>query len=360
VSLRSQRKLEHLKHAIEIPPGPNSPGFNDLYLIHQALSPLDLVKINTETIFLGKKLNYPLVINAITGGAPGLEKINKKLALTAKECGIALAVGSQTAALENAALIKTFQIVREVNPQGIILANVGALTDYRLALEAVEMIEADGLQLHLNLAQELVMAEGDRKFKSLLENIRIIKEKVSVPVIIKEVGFGLAMETVQELENLDISYFDIGGTGGTNFIAIENARNSLEENDDLLAWGIPTVTSLIETLNCLHSGTVIASGGVYTPLDILKALVLGANLVGIASPFLKLAYFQDADSMITYTDNLMQKVKKLMLLIGAGDLEDLKTKPIVITGLTRQWLEVRGIDVKKYAMRGICKVASGR
>lgn len=355
MSIRSKRKWDHLKHAIDLPSGPKPTGFDEVYLVHQALSSLDLNKINTETSFLGRKLKFPLLINALTGGAPGLENINKKLALTAQKCGIALAIGSQTAAIEEPLLVNTYKIVRDVNPEGVILANVSATVDWQTALAAIEMVQADGLQLHLNLAQELVMNEGERNFEQLIKNICEIKEKATVPVIIKEVGFGLASETVKELSNLGIKYYDIGGAGGTNFISIENRRKEIVDNEDLLDWGIPTVISLIETLETLDypgtKATVCASGGVYSPANILKSLVLGANIVGIAAPFLKNAYYQDVNNCIEYTNEIINRVKMLMLLVGASDLEALKAKPIIITGRTREWLEVRGINVTKYASR---------
>lgn len=355
MSIRSQRKLQHIKHAMEISPGPKFTGFDDVHLVHQALSDWDLEKINTQTTFLKKKLNFPLIINALTGGASGLEEINKKLAVAAKHCGIAMAVGSQTAALEDGSFNKTFQIVREVNPSGVILANVSALTHWQEALKAIEMIKADGIQLHLNLAQELVMAEGDRKFSKILENINYIQTNSPVPVIIKEVGFGLSMETVKKLGNLGIQYYDIGGAGGTNFVSIENARTKSPLAEDLLNWGIPTVVSLVETIEnfgCLKNKTVCASGGIYSAVNICKSLALGADLVGIALPFLKLAYYHDTETIIKYIEELMLSTKKVMLLTDAGNLEELGKKPVVITGQTREWLELRGIDVSKYATRG--------
>lgn len=354
MSIRSQRKQQHIKHALEVSTGPKFTGFDDVHLIHQALSNRDLEKINTQTTFLKKKLNFPLIINALTGGAPGLEEINKKLAITAKHCGIAMAVGSQTAALEDASLNKTFKIVREINPNGVILANVSALIHWQEALEAVEMIKADGIQLHLNLAQELVMAEGDREFSKILENIYNIQANLLVPVIIKEVGFGMSMETVEKLGKMGIQYYDIGGTGGTNFVSIENARNNSLIAEDLLNWGIPTVVSLVETIETLgwiKNRTVCASGGVYSAVNICKSLALGADLVGIASPFLKLAYYHDTNTIIKYVEDLILSTKKVMLLTDAGNLEELRKKPLVITGQTREWLELRGIDVSKFAKR---------
>lgn len=353
MSIRSIRKWQHIQHALNIPPGPKATGFKDVHLVHHAVSCLNLNDINTEFMFLGKNLKFPLLINALTGGALGLEKINKSLAIAAKECGIALAVGSQSAALDDPSLTSTFQIVREVNPKGVILANVSALVNPKLALQAVEMIDADGLQLHLNLTQELIMAEGDRNFKRLLENIKLIKEISPVPVIIKEVGFGLSLEAVNKLMELDISFYDIGGAGGTNFAAIEIARNNNVNNDDLLYWGVPTVISLIETLEKASKTTICASGGIYSPVDIVKSLALGANLVGIATPFLQLASRQNVEVIVKHIENLIKMCKEIMLLVDAQNLINLQEKPVVITGFTREWLEVRGIGIQKFARRGL-------
>ncbi|MDK2822544.1 MAG: isopentenyl-diphosphate Delta-isomerase [Clostridia bacterium] len=353
MDIREKRKWQHIKHALQVPIGPISTGFNDIYLVHQAVSCLDSAEINTSKIFLGKRLDFPLLINALTGGAAGLGEINQKLSLAAKECDIALAVGSQTAALNNPDTLKTFSIVRKINRDGLIFANVSALVDYKYALQAVEMIEADGLQLHLNLAQELAMPEGDRDFSGLLENIAFIKEKSPVPVIIKEVGFGISLETLEKLINIGIKFIDIGGAGGTNFAAIERARNKSFTNPNLVEWGIPTVISLIETLSVAKEISVCASGGIYSASSILKSLALGADLVGIALPVLEKAYHNDVNDIIKYINNLKTQVKELMLLTGAREICDLKTIPIIVTGFVKEWLEARGIDISHYAKRSL-------
>lgn len=354
---REHRKWAHLKHSLEIPDGPLSTGFENLHLIHQALSCCNLAEINTTTNLLGKKQQFPLIINAITGGAQGLDKINEKLAFAAQECGIGLAVGSQTAAIKNRATRNTFEIVRKVNPHGLIIANISALTTADNALEAVEMIEADGLQLHLNLAQELAMSEGDRDFKHLIEKIASIKEKISVPVIVKEVGFGLSLETVNQLKQIGIKYIDIGGAGGTNFAAIEQARNESFTNPYLINWGIPTVISLVEALSVYQESQtyVIASGGVRTALDIVKSLVLGAEAVGIAYPILEIACRTDDSSLINYLNDLFNQTKELMLLVGGQTIKELRNCPLIFTGFAKEWLELRGFDLTKYGQRKMRK-----
>jgi len=349
MDLREKRKWDHLKYSLELSSGPLSTGFSDLYLVHQALGTADLDSVDTGLVLFGKKIRFPLIINAMTGGARGLEVFNKRLAIAARECGIPLAVGSQTAAIKNPDTRKSFEIVRKMNPQGLVFANLSALIPYQQAREAVEMIEADALQLHLNLPQELAMPEGDRDFSKLEENIYELKEKIQVPLIIKEVGFGLSRETVLKLRKMGINYVDVGGAGGTNFVAIERVRSQGLGNEDLLTWGIPTAVSLIETLSTAGEMIVFASGGINKPSDILKSLVLGAKAVGMAASLLEVIYENEEKVLIDYLEDLFKQVKELMLLIGTSELKQLKKCPIIITGFVREWLEARGINIQSYA-----------
>lgn len=343
MDIRGKRKWQHLEHALQIKDGPLEPGFQDIQLVHQALCSFDLKDIDTNISLFGKNLSFPLIINAMTGGAEGLESFNKIFAIAARECGVALAVGSQTAAIKNPTVKHTFKIVRDYNPQGLILANVSALADPKEALEAVEMVEADALQLHLNIAQELAMVEGDRCFKRTLENIILIKEMLQIPIIIKEVGFGLSIETVTKLYNEGFKNFDVGGAGGTNFAAIEQKRNPQYTNSDLINWGIPTVVSLLETKSVAEDLNIIATGGVRTAKDILVSLILGANVAGIATPLLNKAKEIGEASLISYLELIFSEVKELMLLINASNLTEVKKAPVIITGYVEQWIRQRGI-----------------
>ncbi|NMA02117.1 MAG: type 2 isopentenyl-diphosphate Delta-isomerase [Clostridia bacterium] len=343
MDIREKRKWQHLKYTLQIEDGPLDPGFRDVALVHQALGSFDIKDIDTNMTLFHKELKFPLLINAMTGGADGLEQFNKIFAIAARECGIALAVGSQTAAIKNPATRNTFKIVRELNPQGLIFANVSALVNPQEALEAVEMIEADALQLHLNLAQELAMGEGDRAFKGTLENILQIKTKVKVPVIIKEVGFGLSRETVNKLYNEGLKNFDVGGAGGTNFAAIEQKRNPEYTNPDLINWGIPTVISLLEAKSVANDLNIFATGGLRTAKDILISLVLGAKIAGLAAPILSKAKEMKEDILIFYLEGLIREVKELMLLINAPNLREVKKSPVIITGYVGEWLRQRGL-----------------
>lgn len=349
--MREKRKIDHLQYSLDTAPGPLKNGFSDIYLIHQALSSLAISEIDCTKKICDKILRYPLIINAMTGGAEGLEKINRKLSIVSKECNIGLAVGSQTAGAINKSIKHTYEVVRKANPDGLIFGNVSALADPNIALQAVEMIEADALQLHLNIAQELAMSEGDRDFKNILENILKIKEIIKVPIIIKEVGFGLSAETVQILKEIGIKYVDVGGAGGTNFVSIEKRRNKDFTNNDLIFWGIPSAISLLEALSVSDNIRVFASGGIKTAGEIVKSIALGATCVGMATPFLQIIHKKSERDLIEYINGLFANVKQLMLLLGAENLEKLKSSPVVITGFTREWLDQRGIETNKYARR---------
>lgn len=350
---RQERKNQHLQYALELPAGPLSSGWEDVKLIHQALLQGNMAAIDTSTVILEKRLKLPIIINAMTGGAPGLEKINAALARVAAECGLGMAVGSQTAAVTDKTLRYTYEVVRKVNPEGLVLANVSALAEPRAALEAVEMIQADALQLHLNGLQELLMREGDRDFVNLAANIANIMDQSPVPVIVKEVGCGLSKETAHGLYNIGVRSLDVSGAGGTNFAAIELARSGATERDYLRTWGLSTVVSLLEVNSLeLPFTTVLASGGIRNALDICKALSLGADSVAMAGSILKVLLEDGEEALARRIEELGEELQILMLLMGRSRITELREQPLVITGSTKEWCEQRGINTAAYARRG--------
>lgn len=323
--------------------GPLTTGFEDINLIHQAVSPIQLGDINSTITFCNKQLSVPLLINAITGGPDISSTINASLARVAAELGIGMAVGSQKLALNDPSVESTYTIARKENPHGLILANLSALSSPEEATKAVDMLSADGLQLHLNSAQELAMAEGDRDFSKVLDNIAAIVEQVPVPVIVKEVGFGLSGEAARQLFRHGVSYLDVGGQGGTNFGAIERFRQGLDKLSVFELWGIPTAVSIAEVCSQRLPVTIIASGGIRSALDGVKALALGADLIAIAGPVVKLLMQYTETEVLNFFNGLIYDFHALMLLLGAGSLAKLKNIPVVITGKTKDWLEQRGI-----------------
>jgi isopentenyl-diphosphate delta-isomerase len=330
--------------------GPCTTGFEDVYLVNDSVPEMNMDDIDLSTGFLSKKLTYPLIINAITGGTDEARRINRSLAILTRQYGIAMAVGSQTLAIHEPMLSDTFSVVREENPDGVVLANVSAASTLEQALEAVEMVEADGLQLHFNVPQELAMPEGDRNFAGVLENVARLVEKSPVPIIAKEVGFGFSREAALRLYEAGVRYFDIGGKGGTNFVAIEDHRKGwfAHEFDE---WGIPTAVSLAELLTLEYPIQLIATGGMRTALDGVKALAMGANLIGMAGPMLKLMVNEGEAALQEYLPKYLYRLKAGLLMAGAHNIEELQQKPVIILEKTAQWLTIRGINVKHWAQR---------
>lgn len=350
--MRQLRKIQHVELAQQLSEQANA-GFQDITLLPCAIPELTLHDINTNCRFLGKLLSAPIMINAMTGGHPELRKINQALARTAKQAGFAMAVGSQRAALEKKEISDTFAVAREENPEGIIIANLNAGCEQDEAVMAVDMLAADALQLHLNASQEVAMAEGDLDFRGILRKIEKVKKSSSVPVIVKEVGFGISKEVVGQLREIGVDYVDVGGRGGTNFIAIERLRGGSRLPEEMLSWGIPTVSAVIEaTVN--FPGHVIASGGIRTALDVAKSVAIGAVMVGIARPFL-VAYSRGPEAIIELAIGLKNNLQAIMLLAGAGDIAALRTKPVVVTGFTREWLHERGVDTTLLSQRKVSK-----
>ncbi len=305
-------------------------------------------EIDLNCFFLGRKLDYPLIINAMTGGTDQARKINQDLASIAARFNLAMAVGSQTIAVNNPDLRESFNVVRQANPDGVIIANAGAGADLNTALQAVEMIKANALHLHFNVPQELAMAEGDRRFKGIIENVRQIIKECPVPVIAKETGFGFARESVARLYGAGVRFFDCGGQGGSNFIAIENQRGG-KDNSELEEWGIPTAQSLAETISLQLPLTIIASGGIRTAVDAAKALAMGADMTAMAAPLLKVLLQQGIKRLEQYLHEFFYRLQAVLLMTGSKDLDELRKKPLIILGDTAERLRLRNIEPSRWA-----------
>ena len=321
--------------------------------MHQSLPEMALIEIDLATNITGRRLGAPVIINAMTGGAPGVESINRDLAAVAAELGLAMAVGSQTAGIREPEVVRTYQVVREANPKGIVIGNVSAAATVDDARRAVEMIGADLLQVHLNAPQELVMPEGDRDFRGQLERIAEIVRAVPVPVIVKECGFGLSRETARRLYEAGVRIIDLSGRGGTNFVVIEAERAGTADLDPgLFTWGISTACATAEVAALgLPELTIIASGGIRHGSEAAKALALGACAVGVAGAVLQAWKEDGARGAHRYLAALLTDLKRCMLLVGARTPAALRRVPVVLTGATAQWCALRGVDLAELAGR---------
>ena len=327
-----QRKADHIKINLEQDVrSALTTGLENYHFVHEALPELDLNRLDTSLSLFGKTLAAPILVSSMTGGTEEAETINLRLAEAAQECGIAMGVGSQRAAIEHPEQARTFQ-VRKVAPDILLFANLGAVQlNYGYGIDqcrqAVDMIQADALYLHLNPLQEAVQDAGDTNFEGLAKKIEEICKKLEVPVIAKEVGWGISERTAKLLADCGIAAIDVAGAGGTSWSQVEMHRAPDEFTRQLAAtfvgWGIPTSDSILNVKKTAPDMTIFASGGIKDGLDIAKCIALGATLGGMAGQFLKAAAVstEQAVEMMKLTK---RQVEVTMFACSAEMLEGLK------------------------------------
>ncbi|MBO0423723.1 type 2 isopentenyl-diphosphate Delta-isomerase [Enterococcus plantarum] len=325
--------------------------FDQIRFVHHSFAEIAMDDVDISTSFLDFSFKQPFYINAMTGGSDRAKEINQQLGIIAKETGILVATGSVNAALKNPDLADTYQIIRKENPNGVLLANIGAGLSLEEAKRAVDLFQANGLQIHVNLPQELVMPEGDRDFHGWLDNIEDIVSHLSVPVIVKEVGFGMSSETIEQLVWRGVKAVDVSGQGGTSFTQIENARRKKRELGFLTDWGQSTVLSLLESINWQRDLTVLASGGARQSLDIIKSLSLGAKSVGVAGTILNQLMTHGLEETIELIQQWEDELKMLYTLLGKQTTTDLTTTDIIFSSEIIRWCESRGIAYQPFAKR---------
>ncbi|MGY3480207.1 type 2 isopentenyl-diphosphate Delta-isomerase [Staphylococcus cohnii] len=341
---REQRKNEHVEIAMAQTDATIS-DFDEIRFVHDSIPSIDVSDVNLEHSLKDFTLSQPLYINAMTGGSEWTKQINEKLAIVARESGIAMAVGSTHAALRNSNMASSFTVVRDTNPDGIIFSNVGADVPVDKAVESVKLLDAQALQVHVNAPQELVMPEGNRTFSTWMDNLAQIVERVDVPVIVKEVGFGMSKETIKNLYEIGIRYVDVSGRGGTNFVDIENERRAYKDMDYLSMWGQTTVESLLESTAYQKDMDILASGGVRSPLDAVKCLALGASAVGMSRPFLNQVEQYGITETLNYTEQFTEHMKKIMTMLNAPTINDLKGSKMIFGPRLQSWIDQRNIDI---------------
>ena len=334
----SERKADHLRICREMPVQfkEKRTGFECVELVHRGTPELDLADIDTSVKLFGKKLKAPVIVAAITGGTPEGQEINQAIAKPCEKLGLGMGVGSQRAAIEHLSLEGTFK-VRKLLPTGLLLGNLGLVQfckgyGVKEAKHAVEMIDADGLCVHLNPAQEVAQPEGDTQFKGGLAKLRELCKRVKFPVIAKECGCGISESVAKDLVEAGVSGIDVGGAGGTSWVGVEYFRSNNALAQTFWDWGIPTAASIHY---CSGKGVpVIATGGVRTGLDAAKAIALGADAVGIALPAL-LSY---PDSLEDYLSSVIRELRAAMFLTGSHNVSGLKRCERVIFEPLRTWL----------------------
>ena len=349
----STRKAEHIEltrtDVVEVAA---AAGWDDIHLLHDALPELDRDEVRLAVDFLGHRLAAPLLISSMTGGTAHAATINARLGRLAERYGLAMGLGSGRVMLEDPTQERTFRLAREAAPSAFLFANIGApqLVPQRgrpayppeRVLRLVEVVGAQALAVHLNFLQECVQPEGDTAARGVLAAIAALVTASPVPVIVKEIGCGIGRRQAEALARVGVAAVDVAGQGGTSWALVEAARaeargqrRKARLGRTFAGWGIPTPVAV-----CLARGAgrpVIASGGIRTGLDAARALALGADLVGVARPFLQAALESEA-ALTEWTDAFLDELRTAFFLTGAVDLAAFQQMRPVITGATAAWL----------------------
>lgn len=348
------RKADHLRMAAQADVGSRrSAGFEDVHLVHDALPEVDHDAVDTSVELLGRRIQLPLIIAAMTGGHAEGGRVNAILARAAQRHGIGMGVGSQRAAAVDRRLHDTYAVTRREAPDALLIANIGAPqliaqrgADALRAEEVVALAEgigADAIAVHLNPLQELVQTEGERDSRGQLDAIRRLAATSSRPVIAKETGGGVSDTVAARLVAAGAAAIDVGGVGGTSFAAVEALR-AAERGDErgvrlgelLRDWGIPTVVSI--ALAARAGVPVVATGGVRTGLDAARAVAMGATAVGVARPLLQAALDGGDEAVSAWIDGFAEELRAALFLTGSAELAGLRRRPPIVVGETAAWL----------------------
>ncbi|AGP30360.1 type 2 isopentenyl-diphosphate Delta-isomerase [Corynebacterium terpenotabidum] len=340
--------------------------WDDIRVVHHSFPGVAFNDVSLSTTVCGRNWEVPFFINAMTGGSEKTALINADLARAAAATGVAMATGSASPALKDPSLAHSFRVVRENAPSAFLFANVSPEMTVAQARDAVGFLDADALQVHVNPAQELVMPEGDRDFTGWLDRVAEIVAGVDVPVVVKEVGFGLSARSVAEAAACGVAAVDVSGRGGTNFIDIENRRREKQEYAYLSGWGQTAAECLLDLQATGAPGAagaagavgpsgapvqVLASGGVATPLDVVRALALGASAVGVSGHFLHVLMADGLEALIDEITAWTAQVRTLMTLLGAASVPELRQADVLVTGETADFARLRGVDLAGLARR---------
>lgn len=334
-----QRKIEHIELCLNSEVNFNkSNGFDKYEFVHCAITTVNLNEISFITNFFDKKINYPLIISSMTGGADKALSINKQLSELANELKIPIGVGSQRQLLESDEYIDSYKILRQVAKDVPIFSNIGISEIINLYKEGklskinkiIDVLEADGLYVHINPAQELFQPEGNKDFTQSIESLKALIDTFDIPMFIKEVGNGIEYNSAKKLLDLGVKGIDVSGSGGTNWQLIEMKRSG-NLSPEFLEWGLPT-SYCIKSVNKLkkeYNFYLVGSGGIKNGIDIAKAFALGADLTAAANTILKSIVNNGIDSSIKMIDNWFNDVKRIMFLTDSKNLNELRNNKLI-------------------------------
>jgi len=339
----SRRKVDHLDLcANEDVEARRGTLLDQVHLLHDALPDLSTEDVDASVRCMGKRLEAPLLITGMTGGADRATAVNRALASVAQKHGFAFGLGSQRAMERDPSVAASYQ-VRDVAPDVLLFGNLGAVQarDRSSAQvgDLVGGVGADAICIHLNVAQELVQDEGDRDFRGCVDAIQRLVEELPVPVIAKETGCGLGPAALDRLHRAGVRWVDVSGAGGTSWPGVESLRGSERQHalgSELREWGIPTAACI--RYASARDFSVIASGGIRGAVDAVRSLVLGGELAGLALPFFRAYERGGVLALDAFASRLVEGIHSVMLLVGARCTAELRELPRVLGPELREWI----------------------
>ncbi len=349
-SKTSSRKQQHVEITLskDVSFRGKTSGFERYDFIHNALPEIDFAEVDPSTSFLGKPVALPILISSMTGGYKDALRINRGLAEACGEKNLAMGVGSQRQAIEDALFHRTYSIVREVAPQIPLFGNIGAsevarLRDVSPIRRLADLIRADGFAVHLNPLQEFLQPEGDPRFRGVLRGIEMLVRDLGLPIIVKEIGAGISASVARRLADAGVRYVDVAGAGGTSWAGVEILRrNGAQPRGKpqrtqrdyapvFWDWGIPTAEALRQTSALAsRSLSVIASGGLANGLDVAKAIALGASMTGVARPLLKALERGGPKGILEELKVWEMELKGALFLTGSRTLTELRRQKLIL------------------------------
>lgn len=328
--MTTNRKDEHIRYALEQKSSYNS--FDEVELIHSSLPLYDLDEIDLSTEFAGRKWDFPFYINAMTGGSDKGREINQKLAQVADACGILFVTGSYSAALKDPT-DASFSVKSDY-PNLLLGTNIGLDKTVELGLQTVEEMTPLLLQVHVNVMQELLMPEGERTFRCWQSNLADYSKQIPVPIVLKEVGFGMDVKTIERVYELGVRTVDLSGRGGTSFAYIENRRSG--QRDYLNQWGQSTMQALLNAQDWKDKVELLVSGGVRNPLDMIKCLVFGAKAVGLSRTVLELVETYTVEEVIGIVQGWKDDLRLIMCALNCATIADLQNVDYLLYGKLKE------------------------
>lgn len=326
----TNRKDDHIKYALKYQSPYNS--FDDIELIHSSLPKYNVNDIDLSTHFAGQSFEFPFYINAMTGGSEKGKAVNHKLAQVAQATGIVMATGSYSGALKNDE--DDSYPTTDLYPDLKLATNIGLDKPLPAAESTVKAMNPIFLQVHVNVMQELLMPEGEREFHMWRSHLKEYVDNIQCPLILKEVGFGMDLQSIKDAYDIGITTVDISGRGGTSFAYIENQRG--RDRSYLNTWGQTTAQSLINAQSMMDKMDILASGGIRHPLDMVKCLVLGAKAVGLSRAVLELVERYPVDDVIAILNSWKEDLRMIMCALNCKKITDLRQVNYILYGQLKE------------------------